>query len=78
MQALDTGLYNAFGQAQVSVIYTPANQYYVVLEVRPEYWQSPDGLDVHLLAASSERGTSAASRCVSMAHVLTRTRRRSP
>ncbi len=43
--ALDTALYNAFGQAQVSVIYTQLNQYYVVLEVAPKYFQSPDGLN---------------------------------
>jgi multidrug efflux pump len=43
-QALDTGLYNSFGQAQVSLIYAPSNQYYVVLEAAPEYWQTPDGL----------------------------------
>jgi multidrug efflux pump len=34
----------AFGQSQVSIIYTQLNQYYVVLEVAPPYWQSPDGL----------------------------------
>jgi multidrug efflux pump len=44
VQALDTLLYNAFGQAQVSLIYGPANQYYVVLETSPEYWQDPAGL----------------------------------
>jgi multidrug efflux pump len=43
--ALDSGLYNAFGQSEVSVIYTQLNQYYVVLEVAPQYWQSPDGLN---------------------------------
>jgi multidrug efflux pump len=43
-QALDSGLYNAFGQAEVSIVYTQANQYYVVLEVAPKYWQSPEGL----------------------------------
>jgi len=43
-QALDQGLYGAFGQSQVSVIYTQLNQYYVVLEVAPEYWESPQGL----------------------------------
>jgi multidrug efflux pump len=43
-QALDQGLYGAFGQSEVSVIYTQLNQYYVVLEVAPEYWQSPEGL----------------------------------
>jgi len=44
-QSLDTALYDAFGQAEVSVIYTQLNQYYVVLEVAPQYWQSPAGLN---------------------------------
>jgi len=43
-QALDSALYAAFGQSEVSVIYTQLNQYYVVLEVAPPYWQSPEGL----------------------------------
>jgi multidrug efflux pump len=43
-QSLDTQLYDAFGQSEVSVIYTQANQYYVVLEVGSQYGQSPDGL----------------------------------
>jgi multidrug efflux pump len=49
VQSLDSALYNAFGQSEVSVIYTQLNQYYVVLEVAPQYWQSPEGLnDVYL------------------------------
>jgi multidrug efflux pump len=43
-QSLDASLYSAFGQSEVSLIYTQLNQYYVVLEVAPEYWQSPEGL----------------------------------
>jgi multidrug efflux pump len=43
-QALDQSLYGAFGQSEVSIIYTQLNQYYVVLEVAPPYWQGPDGL----------------------------------
>ena len=43
-QSLDQGLYSAFGQSEVSVIYTQLNQYYVVLEFAPQYWQSPQGL----------------------------------
>jgi multidrug efflux pump len=43
-QSLDNGLYSAFGQSLVSIIYTQLNQYYVVLEVAPEYWQTPEGL----------------------------------
>jgi multidrug efflux pump len=42
--SLDQGLYSAFGQSEVSVIYTQLNQYYVVLEFAPQFWQSPDGL----------------------------------
>ena len=43
-QSLDSALYSAFGQSEVSLIYTQLNQYYVVLEVAPPYWQSPEGL----------------------------------
>src|SRR5208282_4673494 len=43
-QSLDQGLYGAFGQSEVSVIYTQLNQYYVVLEFAPEYWANPSGL----------------------------------
>jgi multidrug efflux pump len=43
-QTLDSSLYQAFGQSEVSIIYTQLNQYYVVLEVAPQYWQSPEGL----------------------------------
>jgi multidrug efflux pump len=43
-QSLDSGIYGAFGQSEVSVIYTQLNQYYVVLEVAPEFSQTPDGL----------------------------------
>ena len=43
-QAINSSLYSAFGQSEVSLIYTQFNQYYVVLEVAPQYWQSPDGL----------------------------------
>jgi multidrug efflux pump len=52
-KSLDSALYGAFGQSQVSIIYTQLNQYYVVLEVAPQYWQSPEGLrDIYLLSSS--------------------------
>src|SRR5436189_4145267 len=41
---IDQTLYNAFGQAQVSTIYSTLNQYHVVMEVAPQYWQSPEAL----------------------------------
>ena len=53
-QSLDSTLYGAFGQSEVSVIHTPLNQYYVVLEVAPQYWQSPEGLkDIYLQSSTS-------------------------
>jgi len=54
-QSLDSTLYGAFGQSEVSIIYTPLNQYYVVLEVAPQYWQTPEGLkDIYLHTAESK------------------------
>jgi len=51
-QSLDSALYGAFGQSEVSIIYTQLNQYYVVLEVAPQYWQTPEGLkDIYLHAS---------------------------
>ncbi len=44
-QGLDSALYSAFGQSEVSVIYMPMNQYYVVLEFAPQFWQSPQDLN---------------------------------
>jgi multidrug efflux pump len=42
---LDSTLYDAFGQRQVSTIYNALNQYHVIMEVAPRYWQSPQSLD---------------------------------
>jgi Cu/Ag efflux pump CusA len=41
-QVLDQTLYDAFGEAEVSTIYTQQNQYYVVMEAAPQYWKSPE------------------------------------
>jgi len=43
-QLLDDTLYDAFGQRQVAVTYTLLNQYHVVMEAAPRFWQSPDTL----------------------------------
>jgi multidrug efflux pump len=52
-QMIDNTLYEAFGQSQVSTMYTPLNQYHVVMEAAPQYWQSPDGLkDIYIPSAS--------------------------
>ena len=42
---IDTTLYNAFGQSQVSTMDTAMNEYHVVMEVAPKYWQRPKTLD---------------------------------
>jgi multidrug efflux pump len=42
---IDTGLYDAFGQRTVSTVYNELNQYYVVMEVAPKYWQYPQMLE---------------------------------
>ena len=58
VQSLDAGLYAAFGQSEVSLIYTQLNQYYVILEVAPQYWQSPEGLkNVYFHSANSSSTT---------------------
>ena len=44
-QLIDDTLYDAFGQRQVSTMYTPLNQYHVVMEVAQQYVQNPDSLD---------------------------------
>jgi multidrug efflux pump len=41
---IDNTLYDAFGQRSVSTIYKALNQYHVIMEVAPEYWQSPETL----------------------------------
>jgi hydrophobe/amphiphile efflux-1 (HAE1) family protein len=43
-QMIDNVLYDAFGQRQVSIMYTQLNQYHVVMEVEPRFWQRPETL----------------------------------
>src|SRR6185369_8315468 len=46
---IDNTLYDAFGQRQVSTIYVARNQYHVIMEVAPAYWQNPQALrDVYI------------------------------
>ena len=51
--AIDTALYNAFGQRLVSTIFTQASQYRVVLEVKPEFRRGPDALKEIYVASAS-------------------------
>ncbi len=51
-QRIDDALYNAYGQRQISTIYTQLNQYRVVLDVQPDFQNAPDDLsDVYLRSA---------------------------
>ena len=54
---LDSTLYDAFGQRQVSTIYNALNQYHVVMEVAPRYWQSPQTLDDIYVSTSGGAAT---------------------
>jgi multidrug efflux pump len=53
LNAIDNTLYDAFGQRQVSVIYSAQNQYHVVMEVAPRYWQDPRTLDELYVSTSA-------------------------
>jgi multidrug efflux pump len=53
-QILDDTLYDAFGQRQVSTMFTSLNQYHVVMEVDPQFWQDPEGLNaIYIRPATS-------------------------
>jgi multidrug efflux pump len=52
-QIIDNTLYDAFGQRQVSITYSLLNQYHVVMEVEPRFWQRPDTLKNIYVPSSS-------------------------
>ena len=52
-QLIDDTLYDAFGQRQVSTMFTQLNQYHVVMEVEPEFWQSPEALKQIFIRATN-------------------------
>ncbi|MGC2062409.1 MAG: multidrug efflux RND transporter permease subunit [Thermodesulfovibrionales bacterium] len=55
-QVIDNILYDAFGQRQVSIIYTTLNQYHVVMEVDPVFWQSPETLkDIYVPSSGGQQ-----------------------
>jgi multidrug efflux pump len=58
---IDNTLYDAFGQRQVSTIYNELNQYHVIMEVAPEFWQSPETLrDIYVSTSGGAlKGTQA-------------------
>ena len=58
---VDSVLYDAFGQRTVSTIYNPINQYFVVMEVAPEYWQYPQSFDRIYLSTAAGNASGSAS-----------------
>jgi multidrug efflux pump len=59
-QMIDETLYDAFGQRPVSTMYRQLNQYHVVMEVAPQYWQSPDTLkDIYVRSSTGAEVRSA-------------------
>jgi multidrug efflux pump len=75
---IDNTLYDAFGQRQVSTIYNALNQYHVVMELAPRYWQSPETLkEIYIStsggAASGTSTTNAVSGTVSGVSTTTTT-----
>jgi multidrug efflux pump len=70
VNSLDSALYANFGQSQVSLIYTQLNQYYVILEVAPQYWATPEGLkDVYLHTSANNSTVTGNTPLLSMAKV---------
>jgi multidrug efflux pump len=62
---VDNTLYDAFGQRQVSTIYVARNQYHVIMEVAPQYWQSPEMLkDVWISTSGAAVGGSQSTNAV--------------
>ncbi|HWA08711.1 MAG TPA: multidrug efflux RND transporter permease subunit [Opitutaceae bacterium] len=53
---IDSALYNAFGQRQVSTLYKSLNQYHVIMEIAPQYGQGPDALrNVYVISSTGAR-----------------------
>src|SRR5579871_4085571 len=62
---IDNTLYDAFGQRQVSTIYVARNQYHVIMEVAPRFWQNPETLrDVWVSTAGASVGGSQSTNAV--------------
>jgi multidrug efflux pump len=62
---IDNTLYDAFGQRQVSTIFVARNQYHVIMEVAPKYWQNPETLnDIYISTLGGSVGGSQATNAV--------------
>ncbi len=71
---IDSTLYDAFGQRLVSTIYNPLNQYHVVMEVAPEYWQNPEILkDIYVSTSGGAVSGAQSTNAVAGTTILTKT-----
>jgi len=71
ISAVDNTLYDAFGQRQVSTIFNPLNQYHVIMEVAPQFWQSPATLkQLYVSTAGGAVGGTQATNAVAGTVVL--------
>lgn len=71
-QLIDSTLNDLFGQRQISTIYSGMNQYHVVMEASPEYWQSPEILnDTYVSVAAKNASLSPTSSTLSTPPTLT-------
>ncbi len=53
---IDSALYDSFGQRQVSTLYKSLNQYHVIMEVSPQFWQGPEALkSIYVIAANGSK-----------------------
>ena len=55
-RVIDNTIYDAFGQELASTMFSPLNQYYVIMEVEPQFWQDPRGLNEIYLRTTNSSG----------------------
>ena len=66
---IDNTLYDAFGQRQISTMYTQVNQYHVILETEPQFQQDPEKLNHLYIQANASSGTSGAAAAASFSSI---------
>src|SRR6202044_1208778 len=64
---IDSTLYDAFGQRQISTLYTQSNQYHVILEAQPQFQKDPNKLNQLYIQANASSGASGAGAASSFA-----------
>jgi multidrug efflux pump len=78
MYQIDNTLYDAFGQRSVSTIYNALNQYHVVMEVAPQYWQRPSMLKQIWVSTSGAKASGSATTALGSGTVTAPTAKTGP